>query len=180
MECFKISRIPPETNCKNCGKGFQPKWKKNMFCSSSCSATYNNKKKGRMSETCEFCKKEFYKRHRDARFCSIKCSSENLRNNKIKKFLLGELSDEQVRTPSIRRYLVLRQEGKCEICGSEPFHNGRVLVFVVDHIDGDCTNNNHENIRAICPNCNSQTETFTGKNVGNQKEKRRARGKRKK
>lgn len=48
---------------------------------------------------------------------------------------------------------------------SSPFHNGSPLVFIVDHIDGIFTNNNPENIRAICPNCNSQTDTFSGKNM---------------
>jgi hypothetical protein len=38
------------------------------------------------------------------------------------------------------------------------------LTFVIDHIDGDASNNKRENIRMICPNCDSQTETFKSKN----------------
>ena len=34
----------------------------------------------------------------------------------------------------------------------------------IDHIDGDASNNKRENIRMICPNCDSQTETFKSKN----------------
>lgn len=41
---------------------------------------------------------------------------------------------------------------------------GKSLVFIIDHIDGDASNNKRENIRMICPNCDSQTETFKSKN----------------
>ncbi len=63
-------------------------------------------------------------------------------------------------------------KGICSICKNLPVHNGKPLVFIVDHIDGIFTNNNPENIRAICPNCNSQTDTFSGKNTKKNIEKR--------
>lgn len=37
----------------------------------------------------------------------------------------------------------------------------------MDHIDGNRQNNNRENLRLLCPNCHSQTETYCGKNVNN-------------
>jgi 5-methylcytosine-specific restriction endonuclease McrA len=36
----------------------------------------------------------------------------------------------------------------------------------VDHADGDSTNNKLENLRLLCPNCHSQTDTFAGRNKG--------------
>ncbi|NDB82938.1 MAG: HNH endonuclease, partial [Alphaproteobacteria bacterium] len=34
----------------------------------------------------------------------------------------------------------------------------------LDHIDGDPYNHQLENLRFLCPNCHSQTETFSGRN----------------
>lgn len=37
-----------------------------------------------------------------------------------------------------------------------------------DHINGDNTDNRLENLRFLCPNCHSQTETFCAKNFKGQ------------
>jgi len=53
---------------------------------------------------------------------------------------------------------------KCK-CGVTNNWNGERLVLILDHING--INNDHriENLRFLCPNCNSQTSTFSGRNV---------------
>lgn len=55
-------------------------------------------------------------------------------------------------------------KNQCYECGQLPYWNGRLLVMVLDHING--INNDHriENLRLLCPNCNSQQNTFAGKN----------------
>jgi len=49
-------------------------------------------------------------------------------------------------------------------CGQGPEWQGKKLVLQIDHIDGDFLNNRKENLRFLCPNCHSQTETFGAKN----------------
>ncbi len=55
---------------------------------------------------------------------------------------------------------------RCAVCDLEPMWQGKPLVLVLDHINGDCTDHRMENLRLLCPNCNSQQPTFAGKNKG--------------
>ena len=55
-------------------------------------------------------------------------------------------------------------KNQCNECGIESW-NGKELKCELDHIDGDRTNHKLENLRILCPNCHSQTETFRSKNV---------------
>ena len=52
----------------------------------------------------------------------------------------------------------------CETCGLGPEWNGRPLVLRLDHRNGIRNDDRLENLRFLCPNCDSQTETFCGRN----------------
>ena len=55
-------------------------------------------------------------------------------------------------------------EQRCSDCGLEHQWNGKPLVLVLDHINGISNDNRLSNLRFLCPNCNSQTNTFAGRN----------------
>lgn len=55
-------------------------------------------------------------------------------------------------------------EYKCVICGNEGVWNNQKLTLQLDHINGKHLDHRIENLRFLCPNCHSQTETFSGRN----------------
>ena len=69
-----------------------------------------------------------------------------------------------MRTP--REYLIKKRGRKCEICGTEKWR-GKEIPLLVDHINGNSSDNTFENLRIICPNCDAQLPTYKSKNRGN-------------
>lgn len=61
----------------------------------------------------------------------------------------------------------LRKEGRgdtCEICGISEW-NGKMLSMRLDHVNGISNDNLKTNLRFVCPNCDSQLDTYCGKNT---------------
>ena len=54
-------------------------------------------------------------------------------------------------------------ENCCSICGINIW-NQKSINLELDHIDGNRVNHLLSNLRLLCPNCHSQTETYRSKN----------------
>lgn len=55
-------------------------------------------------------------------------------------------------------------EYKCQICGNTGEWNGRPLALQLHHVNGQHYDHRIENLVFLCPNCHSQTETYSGRN----------------
>ncbi|KOT94182.1 MULTISPECIES: HNH endonuclease signature motif containing protein [Streptomyces] len=55
---------------------------------------------------------------------------------------------------------------RCALCDNDGIWHGRPIPLEVDHIDGDWRNNRVENLRLLCPNCHSVTDTYRGRGKG--------------
>ena len=65
------------------------------------------------------------------------------------------------------------QNHKCSMCGMDNVWNGNPIIFILDHIDGHSDNNERSNLRLICPNCDSQLDTYKSKNKNSDRSKYR-------
>jgi len=215
--------------CLNCGK--ELKKGQNKFCSSSCAASFNNKKRGKRSEEtkkkiseslklkyepnrcvicgniidnrhkkycsnecknknkvkpnghkhyskikikniCLECGKE-YIGHKGSVFCSNDCSAKYRHKELYKDFLKDneKYCRSNYSPKSFKNDILTEQDGVCAICGNPPIWNDKPLVFIIDHIDGNAANNKRENLRCICPNCDSQLDTYKSKNKNSARRK---------
>lgn len=176
------------TQCANCENSFIPKNYKDRpgrFCSGQCYSEYSTTQaRQRYAENprrCAHCEGILaYERRNDSgKFCSQRCSAiyNNLRRSKKPKidkaarlqqqknerFERGEITQRK----TIRKHLIRCHGNQCTECNLGPIWNKKSLVLTVDHIDGNAANNMPINLRLLCPNCHSQTDTFCARNLGN-------------
>ena len=57
---------------------------------------------------------------------------------------------------------VLCGDAHCELCGLQSWR-GQELIFQIHHIDGNHKNHVKSNLQLLCPNCHSQTDTFSNR-----------------
>ncbi|MEU6590175.1 HNH endonuclease signature motif containing protein [Streptomyces sp. NPDC046881] len=96
--------------------------------------------------------------------------TERMRHNQRRRtpeeILVEDTSAHAPRVPSQRLKRAMRELGveeRCALCGTEPLWLGERLPLEVDHVDGNWRNNRVENLRFLCPNCHSTTDTYRGR-----------------
>lgn len=126
----------------------------NWYCSKTC---YTESRYRKVARNCNYCDKPLIKKSTEAKFCSVNCSNKARAGIKYS----GENSLNKVtRGKRIRRLMIEERGEVCTWCGVGNIWNGKPLTLQIDHIDGDRRNWDLSNLRFLCPNCHSQTETF--------------------
>lgn len=167
------SAILDDIHCLQCQKLLTKYNRRRVkFCSQSCAATYNNLLKGKTSKPeiiCKNCSRPFkaYK----GQFCSSICSSE-FKSNTVKQSIFQKIDKNEELSGSIcskqawlKKYIIEKKGNKCSNCGWDTVNTfTNKIPIELDHIDGDCDNNELINLRLLCPNCHSLTPHFKGGN----------------
>lgn len=77
------------------------------------------------------------------------------------------VSDSHLRNPTGLKKRLLKTgklKNECYLCGLGPTWQDQPLTLHLDHVNGVKQDNRLENLRILCPNCDSQTSTYCGKN----------------
>ena len=130
-------------SCPQCSNDFEIyKWQEKIFCSVQCSNAARRKKDWKPVKP----RAEWL---------------EDLRNKSLNDML--ETPFDELGWDTKRRRVIYEQDNKCNKCAVEKWMEVP-LSLEVDHIDGDHSNNNRENLEGLCPNCHSITPTWRGRN----------------
>lgn len=110
---------------------------------------------------CKNCQKEIGEK---STYCSNKCQHSFRRRKNISEWIEGKnfIRKGGTSVPQwMREYLLEESEHKCTSCSwcEVNEYNGKIPLEI-DHIDGDAYNNVKSNLRVLCPNCHSLTETY--------------------
>lgn len=102
-------------------------------------------------------------------YCSNKCQGEFNKNQRIQKWLNNEWSGtvKHDLSQTIKDFLYKEANYTCSLCpwNTVNSYTGKVPLEI-DHIDGDWKNNHPSNLRVLCPNCHSLTQTYKAGNMG--------------
>ena len=108
------------------------------------------------------------------RIGELNCSTDHFAQTGNPNYVKHEMSDILIENStyaniaSLKRRLVNSGllEYKCACCGNTGEWQGQKLTLQLDHINGKNNDHRIENLRFLCPNCHSITETYAGKNKG--------------
>lgn len=133
-----------------------------------------NKGKKEYTNKCLFCGSPIPSRNK---FCSVQHKNEYEAEKTVEKWFSGEDcgcgESGDMREP-VRKYILKLHNYSCDVCGCNyinPFTGKTILE--IHHIDGDCYNNNLDNIQVLCPNHHHMTENYGSRNKNSSRIDRR-------
>lgn len=103
--------------------------------------------------------------------CSIEHFSRGTDRGVHQTYSLSEIlikNSSYTNISSLKRRLLYEKllDYQCDECGLKEWR-GAPISLHLDHINGQNTDHRLENLRLLCPNCHSQTDTYAGKNKYN-------------
>lgn len=119
---------------------------------------------------CKFCEKVIKGKYSN-KYCDQKCFELGIIKNSDEKYFLGLITEQK----TVKKAYLRHNPEICACCGIGKEWNEKPLVLQLDHIDGNSDNNFPDNLRLLCPNCHTQTDTFCSKQVQNSEPKQRRR-----
>jgi len=111
-----------------------------------------------MKKSCKMCDNEFtyFPSQKAGLFCSRECSQDY----RIKTIMESGTANKG----NARTYLKRFHKYECSECGISDWQ-GKPITLQIEHIDGNNKNNTIDNIKWLCPNCHTQTETWGSRNA---------------
>lgn len=154
--------------CIKCNNEHDGSFGSGKYCSRACanSRVRTEETKKRISEGVKASEK--FAKGNQKRFVDYKELGKKLKQIADNKILEAEY--DTLTYDRLKKRIVLEQNQKCNHCGIDEW-NGKPIVLELEHIDGNHSNNERENLEAICPNCHSQTDTWRGRNKTNKRNK---------
>lgn len=161
------------SRCVHCNACLSYRKRGHKFCSHSCSAKHNNRGVRRHHNALRALKPcvECGELTRNTSCCSRGCFQKS---RAAKRSALIISSGRFHGKRSARNFIKSSVGDQCNLCGISDWM-GEPLVMVMDHVNGNPEDWSIGNMRLICPNCDSQTPTFKGRNKGNGRYSRRMR-----
>lgn len=109
-----------------------------------------------MIAICKHCNEEFFKNRKDKVFCSAKCKVKN-KDKRIPRRL--EKLRNKAKSRRNKALLFYTKDPKCKNCNFVAIHPCQLDI---DHLDGNHSNNNIENLQTLCANCH-RLKTYLNK-----------------
>jgi hypothetical protein len=174
--------------CEYCGNTHDGKYGSGRFCRKECASGYSTqtkrseinqkvseKLKGRDTSTHNVSAESIAKRRNTLIERYGSCNTVGIHGNETKEKIRTALKatyHEKHRTANFsdlspkqkRKRIYEEQKGCCLRCKQSEWL-GEPINLELDHIDGNNKNDERINLRLLCPNCHSYTDTYRGKNA---------------